>query len=152
MKHKTQNLDLLKLVSYIQEQPAGTVITYEAAHHDTAVAMDTEGKALMRQAFKEARRVYKIQKGVGWWLDCAQNASDIVDGKTRQVYNGFVRVKTTIEILRPLYYHMLPEEERKLIDLRASMTEVALTQARQVSAFTPKRKLLSQTRETIPLP
>ncbi len=151
-EHKTENLDLLKLVAYIEEQQPGTLITYENTQHDTGVAMDMVGRGLMRKAFKEAHRTYKIRKGTGWWLDCLENATEIVHGKTKRVYAGFVRVKQTIEIVRPLYYRQLPEEEQKLLDIQSAVTEAALAQSKQLSSYHPKRKQISQTTETIPLP
>ncbi len=150
---KTENIDKLKLEAYLQEQEPGTLITYESTEHDTGVAMDMDGKALMRAAFKNVKREYVIQRNVGWWLDCVKNASGIVEGKTQRAFRSFVRVKQTIEVIYPRYYHLLPEQERQLLDLRKVVTEAVLGQSRQIPAFYPKRKQLPpQTAENIPLP
>lgn len=140
--HKTENQDLIKLVSFFSDQSAGTELSYEQIQHDSGITMDVSGKALMRRAVKECGRVYKVKPGYGIWLDSKDNATEIVTIQTTRVRHTVEKTLTTIKILKPKYYNQLPKQEQQLMDLREGFVNMALAQDQGHKVYLPKRKEL----------
>lgn len=151
-KHKIENVELLKLIDYFKIQPQGVELTYNQIEQETGVAMDTNGKSLMRRAIKESERVYKVNHALGIWLDCLENATEIVTIQTTRVRRSIEKTVQTIKVVKPRYYHLMPKQEQELMNLRESFTNAALIEDKKSSLSTNKTKIITQNTEKIDIP
>lgn len=148
-KHKIANVELIKLIDYFKSQPKGADLTYLQIEQETGISMDTAGKALMRKAVSASERVYKVRTGVGIWLDCLENATEIVTIKTKRVRTSMVKTIEAIKIVKPVYYRQLPKSEQQLMDMRESLISMTLSQEKEHTLKKQEIKILPQNDERI---
>ena len=115
--------ELLRLMSYVDQQEHGTLLTYLEAVFETKVEMNRSGRAKFRRAILRTGREYTVVPSVGYQLADAQNALPIIVSKMARIDSSVRRADKAVKRIQHHFLAVLPDTEREAILYAGSLFE-----------------------------